>query len=680
MLHAVTARSMLAFAALVTGCGSIGGSPDAGPVSAPGATRRAYAGIAAGDAHTCVAREGVVQCWGRNQHGQIGIPPSPRVLRPTIVRGVDDTAQLAARGDLTCAVSREGAVTCWGVLGTWPHPRSASDPVPDSTPRRILGLPAASKVGVGVAHVCALTREGAVYCWGDLEVGGATRSDTPVRVSSRERFVDLAIGEAVSCARTEDERWLCWGRRPDEYGLMKVPGFGSDSRDPVEVPALRGMRELSLGSQHVCGVDALAVLRCSSGFSPSSEVVEVSTSSTLRAPFAACARRRGGEVLCWGGNDLGQTGLRGAALIATPTLVEELHGVTALALGPFHGCALLNDGGVQCFGDNESGQRGTGRRGESDVRPRAVLFDPSTAPAPTPACVTANSPSEEAPSVCELTPHAQGVRLCICARELPGGPDPSAEPRARCWDVDLERGLLTAEAESESVVTKAPSTPARGGIEIRRTRDSVTVCDAAGRCDTVRPPRPSELLTFGDPPALEAAVTSDGARVTFARQDRAHAHEVEETGTLAPFFAETYDLRTHRRLARFFDPTELLWRTGAEEPALVGIGSALQVSTPDNRRRLLDPLTGRLRADVGALSPQAHLAGSRWAYLGGDGTARVLDVETGAVLWDVPPHSAPAPDELLVMSPSRLVLASTAEVRVVDEGRVTRAIALPRCR
>lgn len=363
-----------------------------------------------------------------------------------------------------------------------------------------------------------------------------------------------------------------------------------------------------------------------------------------------------------------------------PLLVEELRGATALALGPFHGCALLGNGGVQCFGANESGQRGTGRRGESDVRPRPVLFDPSAAPAPTPACVTSPSPAEEAPSVCELTPHAKGARVCTCARELEGGRDPDAEPRARCWDADLERGQMTAEAEPESVVAKAGSTSARRDNTIRRARDSASVCDAAGRCETVRPPRPSELLTFGSPPVLEAAVTSDGARVTFARQDRAHAHEVEEMGTLAPFFAETYDLHTQRRLARFFDPTELIWSAGADEPALAGVGSALQVRAPNEGRRLLDPLTGRLRADVGRLAPEAHLAGSRWAYLGGDGTARVIDVDSGAVLYEVPPNEAPAPDDLLVMSPSRLVLASTAGVRVVDEGRVTRTIALPRCR
>jgi alpha-tubulin suppressor-like RCC1 family protein len=67
--------------------------------------------------HACVLRaSGGIQCWGRNDHGQLGDGTTKDRFFPVEVRNLDDEAAAVATGCAhTCALLRTGAVACWGM-------------------------------------------------------------------------------------------------------------------------------------------------------------------------------------------------------------------------------------------------------------------------------------------------------------------------------------------------------------------------------------------------------------------------------------------------------------------------------------------------------------------------------------------------------------------------------------
>jgi alpha-tubulin suppressor-like RCC1 family protein len=81
--------------------------------------------------------------------------------------------------------------------------------------------------------------------------------------------------------------------------------------------------------------------------------------------YHACALLQNGTVKCWGSNGYGQIGHGECGgspnlFATTPTTVDGLSGVTAIAAGAYHTCALLGDGTVKCWGLNYAGNLGIG--------------------------------------------------------------------------------------------------------------------------------------------------------------------------------------------------------------------------------------------------------------------------------------------------------------------------------
>lgn len=287
--------------------------------------------LSAGAHFTCVlTTAGGVQCWGRNDYGQLGDGTFDNRSTPVDVSGLGSGVRAVSVGEYhACALTIGGNVKCWGdnwffQLGTTLINRS-------NTPIDVTALGNnIQAISTGSYHTCASTNGGGLKCWGrngsgQLGNGTTTESADPVDVVGLGSGVAaISAGDGWStCARTEGGAAKCWG-----YNNQGQLGDGTveDRSTPVDVTGLGA------------GVDAIST-----------------------AYYHACVLTSARGVMCWGGNGLGQLGDGTTTERRTPGGVTDLAaGVAAISAGDFYTCALTDAGGVRCWGDNYAGKLGDG--------------------------------------------------------------------------------------------------------------------------------------------------------------------------------------------------------------------------------------------------------------------------------------------------------------------------------
>jgi alpha-tubulin suppressor-like RCC1 family protein len=119
--HVCVRRSGNMFACWGSNSGGQLGVGDDGLLDAalPGMTRSLPAritGITTGGYHTCALLEtGAVMCWGSNEHGECGVPPSSPLFSPVRAAGPAFVSiNSSAEASHTCGVLADGQVQCWG--------------------------------------------------------------------------------------------------------------------------------------------------------------------------------------------------------------------------------------------------------------------------------------------------------------------------------------------------------------------------------------------------------------------------------------------------------------------------------------------------------------------------------------------------------------------------------------
>jgi alpha-tubulin suppressor-like RCC1 family protein len=276
--------------------------------------------IASGYGYTCaLTPAGAVKCWGQNIEGQLGNGTNIDSNQPVQVTGLESGVISLAVGDYhVCALTAEGGVKCWGDnhLGQLGNGSNADQ----NTPVDVVGISSgAAAISAGWSHTCALMTGGTVKCWGangsgELGNGSSQDSNVPVDVSGLDGMVEVVAGGAQTCALTSVGGVKCWGSR-----------IYSVSYYPEDVAGLAsGITDLSLGNMHACALSAQ------------------------------------GGVKCWGRNDHGQVGDGTATLRETPVDVVGLtSGVSSISAGAISTCAITVTG-VQCWGNNSNGQLGDG--------------------------------------------------------------------------------------------------------------------------------------------------------------------------------------------------------------------------------------------------------------------------------------------------------------------------------
>lgn len=293
--------------------------------------------VGAGKYHTCaVTSKGAAKCWGYNYEGELGDGTYDQRETPVQVQGLKSGVVAVAAGDYhSCALTRKGAVKCWGYnrygqLGDGSKTNS-------NTPVQVSGLSSGVvAISAGAYHTCAITAKGGAKCWGYNNYGqvgdaGTITSDRPLPRDVHNLTsgaVAISAADYHTCALTYEGSAKCWGR-----GGRTGDGGTTLRLGPVQVTGLEtGVAAIAAGGAHTC------------------------------------ALTMSGGVKCWGSNSVGQVGDNSTTDRLEPAQVYKMKsGVAAVAGGRFHSCAVTVGGAVKCWGFNNYGQLGNGTMTNSAV-------------------------------------------------------------------------------------------------------------------------------------------------------------------------------------------------------------------------------------------------------------------------------------------------------------------------
>jgi len=290
-------------------------------------------------------------------------------------------------------------------------------------------------LAAGTEHTCATDDAGAAFCWGansegQLGDGTTVRRPSPVPVMGLpgSPVLQLAAGEAFSCARLENGEVWCWGR--DAEGQRgDGPGAGGSGPSRVDFPVAGMAVDVTAGAAHACAIHAGEVYcwganddgqlgtgsAAASAVSP--EAVTLASPSDVAAGDAhSCALLANGEAHCWGSGSDAQLGVSMPSS-DTPVRVNQPGGVAfaLLAAGALFNCAATDEGGVYCWGRGGDGALGYGATMTSSV-PREVNRIGEGMPADLPEAVSLDAGESHA-----------------CAVLMDG--------RVACWGSDIEDQL-----------------------------------------------------------------------------------------------------------------------------------------------------------------------------------------------------------------------------------------------
>lgn len=354
---------------------------------------RQVARASAGFFHTCaVTPAGEALCWGSNQYGQLGTTAAVaqcEVFRcsrtPVAVEGGHAFTTVSAGTTRTCGLDGAGAAWCWGGSQAQGEPGYLGDGTPRSgaTPVRVAADSPFVAITAGGAS-CALTASGVAYCWGEnfeADVGDSTTQPrlAPVPVAAGAlRFRAIAAGRAHVCAITLDDRLYCWGsNRWGQLGIGDVPydAFGFKRIYPSPVWRDSTFRAVAAGGAHTCALTTSGRAYCWGQNENAQQLGDESGVTHRGVPgpvagghlfvdvtagtVATCGLTASGESWCWGSDYFGGLGdgreVNGG--VGHPVLTRG-GPYRAVTVGGSHACGVTSGGELDCWGDGFYGQVG----------------------------------------------------------------------------------------------------------------------------------------------------------------------------------------------------------------------------------------------------------------------------------------------------------------------------------
>ena len=288
--------------------------------------------VSVGQAVCAILTTGDVDCWGRNRFGGVGNGWDQDSSIPTSTFGLPASVrQIAGYYRHTCAVTSDGAVWCWGENqagqlgdGSCPWQDDFGDCF-SPYPSQVLGLPGpVQSVTVGSSFTCARLLTGSVWCW------GGDNYQLPAQISGLGSVVAVSAAYSTACALRSDGTVWCW-----DSSLQTAP----QKQNLSQVRAVSG----------TCALRSDRTVWCWYTGTPQ-QVVGLSGVTSIDSDdySAGCALRSDGTVWCW------DTSL-------VPSQIGGLSGITAISRGGDYAdviCAVRSDRSLWCLNDNEWGQLG----------------------------------------------------------------------------------------------------------------------------------------------------------------------------------------------------------------------------------------------------------------------------------------------------------------------------------
>lgn len=323
--------------------------------------------ISAGEYHACgIEADGRAYCWGLNSEGEprigAGTSTGPDVCRKgvpchalaTAVAGGLRFKAIGAGKHGTCALTTDGAAYCWG-----------------ATPARVPGSIAFASLSDGQSPTCALTEAGAAYC-------GLGPSTAPVRVGGSVAFAQISSGGGHACALTAAGAAYCWGA--NDVGQLG-DGTTSARTDPTPVAGGLTFTSISAGEAFTCAVTTQGVGYCW-GSSQYGQLGNGQTGSAKTTPAAiagghsfrtvsagtrrACGVTTESAAYCWGVLTLTSTGNIGTTSNVPATVPGDVH-FSSVDAGADFSCGIDTAGRGRCWGYNFWGQLGDGTSTDASV-------------------------------------------------------------------------------------------------------------------------------------------------------------------------------------------------------------------------------------------------------------------------------------------------------------------------
>lgn len=288
------------------------GNPQNDATSFSASVELGFREVAVGTSTCAIASSGSLYCWGRDEYGELGngAGTTENQTLPQRIGTRTDWEHVASNGrQVMCASTRAGELYCWGNL------EYLGGATLTDAPALIVSGRHVRSVGVGARHLCVLDDAGLVACLGDASNGqtgtGSTAFVGALTDVDTNRYTALTVGGQHTCAVREGGRLFCWGLASN----VGIAALADDVLEPTAVDANTDWTAIDAGYGHVCGLRSGA-LYCWGyvyGLDPAytdapREVGALDDALVVwSGSGGSCVRSEGGVVSCIGSGSFGDT-------------------------------------------------------------------------------------------------------------------------------------------------------------------------------------------------------------------------------------------------------------------------------------------------------------------------------------------------------------------------------------
>jgi alpha-tubulin suppressor-like RCC1 family protein len=331
--------------------------------------------VLARDSSYVLKSNGTVWAWGSNYAGQLGDGSTTTRTTPVQVSGLSGVEELTGGSVHVVARKSNGTVYAWG--------SNSYGAVGDGTntnrnvPTQLTSLSGIVKVSSRASHNMAVKNDGTLWSWGQNTYGTlgddtTINRNSPVQVQGLSNVMDVSAGSNyVLALKTDGTVWV-WGQR---IAVVGSPADLTLQKTPVQINGIANVMTISTGAYHAIALktddtvwawgdnqyEQLGLGTTACRFVPMpfygvSNVISVKGGRKDDIMSHNLALKADGTIVAWGDNTYGQLGDNSTTFRMQPVQVQNLSGVTSIAIGYRHNLALKSDGTVWLWGNGYAGQ------------------------------------------------------------------------------------------------------------------------------------------------------------------------------------------------------------------------------------------------------------------------------------------------------------------------------------